>query len=349
MRAAVLWTCILLAGCAKNPTGVVSAPAARAWTGPYVGASEQGDLVIDVVQTGSELRGEVVFGAPEPHYFHVVGSLVADSLRLSLDPSLGPYLFTFEIAARVRSDGMLEGTMALSYTGLVADFGCRPIPRLRTTTAFSIAVPYLVKALAYDGHDLWLSTVGDDYVRMTTAGAVRDTVVIFYRPNTHWTSSALTSDGTLLWGFLPGTVMSPSGSTEYADIVSFSTAGRSPDSFRLWHRPAGLAFDGTEFWSLDSHASKLYRFNHSGTVIDSTHIAVPDAIQLVHDGGHFWTLGWYLKRLYQCDASGEITAIGDLPDQGTGSLQGGLAVSATHVWYAEGPFTFSRIHGLTVQ
>ena len=337
--------CLLLAGCAESPTGVPAAPVARTWIGTFANGTVPGDIVIDLVQSGDEVSGEVVFGQAPTEHLPVQGTLEGDSLQLAT-PATG---FSFILRGRLRADASLEGHMAFSLTGLDADLSCRPLPRLRVSTELSVDVPYAVKAMVFDGGELWLSTATSDYVRMSVAGAIRDTVVVYYRPNTHWTSGALTSDGSRLWGFLPGTAISPSGSYDYSDLVSFNAAGRSPDSLRLWHRTGGLAYDGNDFWSLRADSPRLYRLQPSGVVVDSLQLGIPDAVHLEFDGQHFWTLGWYLKRLYQCNAAGETVAVGDLPGQHSGSFDGGLAVAGANLWYAESHAGYSTIHRLTAR
>lgn len=246
------------------------------------------------------------------------------------------------------ADAGLDGHMAFSLTGLAADITCRSLPRLRVSNEASIDVPYAVEAMAFFEDDLWLSTTTSDYVRMSLAGAVRDTVIVYYSVGTRWTSSALTSDGTRLWGFLPGTVGSPSGSYGYSDLLSFNAEGRLADSLRLWHRTGGLAFDGLDFWSLRADEPKLYRVRRFGAVVDSEQLGIPDAVHLEFDGEHFWTLGWSMKRLYQCDFAGRPLAIGDLPGEDTGSLDGGLTLAGSHLWYAETHAGYSTLHRLSV-
>ncbi len=350
-RVALLLCCgISLAGCDKHPTRVLSTPVARAWIGTFSNESTGGDIVLDLVQTGGELRGEAVIAAPMAQHLYLQGYARGDSFDLALDHSRVPYSFDFTLRARLRPDGWLQGNLAYSPAALAATLTCRPLRRLQVTDEAATEVSYGVGAIAFDGQDLWLSTATDDFVRMTPAGAIRDTVVIYYRGDLRWTSTALTYDGSRLWGFLPGTVMVPGGTNvNYMDVVNFTAAGRSPDSLRLWHRTNGLAFDGADLWSLRSDGPKAYRFTRAGVVTDSVYFGIPDAVHLEFDGRHFWTLGWYMKRLYQCDADGQPVAIGDVPGENTGSSQGGLAVVGSRVWTVETHLGSSTIHRLTVQ
>src|SRR5213594_2958383 len=54
--------------------------------------------------------------------------------------------------------------------------------------------------MKYDGSHLWLSTVGNDYLRVDPDGTIVDTIAIYHEPAAHWTSSVLMFDEALLWG-----------------------------------------------------------------------------------------------------------------------------------------------------
>jgi hypothetical protein len=228
-----------------------------------------------------------------------------------------------------------------------------PLPRRRLSVEAAFVLPYYSKALQWDGQRLWISTLGNDYVRLSADGQVVDAVVVRYGNGFHWTSNALTFDGTLLWGALPGNLISPAGSFEYSEVLAFDAGGRAPDSLRLWERTLGLAHDGSHFWSLRAARPSLVRFDRTGALLDSLPIGIPDPEHLEFDGSRFWTLGYYLARLYELDGSGRVLSICDLPEEesglGLGLGHGGLAVDGSRLWYAKNHIGYTTVYRMTIQ
>jgi hypothetical protein len=343
--------CVVLAGCGdETPTPPEPTPVSHAWIGTFENPDGQANLVLDVVQTGEAVAGELVLEPSLTPYLPVHGSLRSGALHLEIDTRGIPYQYTLALDGHLDAASALTGQLSLSY-GLNGDIVCRPLARGTTQVERSIDLSYDVVALQFDGAHLWLSTSTSDFIRLDPSGAVIDTVVVFYWPGIHWTSTALAFDGTHLWGFLPGTQSSPGGLTNFSNVIAFDAQGRLPDTFVLWHRTNGLAFHQSSFWSLRTDQPKLYRFDPhgpSGVVADSIETDVPDAYHLDSDGQNLWTTGWYMKRLYRLAADGHAELIYDLPGQETGSLQAGIAFEGTHLWYAEAHVDFTRLHRLTL-
>lgn len=344
----------LLAGaCGKHAAHIPTQPAVTtarySWLGSYVGASDQGTVAIDLTRRGSALAGEIVFSSSTSHFFHLVGAMVSDSMDLSLDPAVFPDPTDFTLHARVQADGGMAGNLKLVSSGIDAGVTCRALPRRGVGTHTAQTYPIPVIAIAYDGARLWLSTSGTNYVLMTVDGTPAGTVTIAHSPNASWTSSVLGFDGVRMWGVYPISISGPGGTVNVADLLGFTSAGRTLDSLRLGHRPGGLAFDGASLWSLRGDPIALIRFDSTGRVTDSLRVEIPDANQLAFDGTSFWTVGWYLRRLYEVDAGGHVVAFCDIPGTDPGNLTVGLTVEGSHLWYAEGWLGSTTLHRLSVQ
>jgi len=343
---------LLITGCSKsNVVGVVAVPTQKhTWIGTYSNASTHGDVVVDLAQTGSALTGKIVFGSSGATYLPVSGTMQSDSMFLVVNPAYSPpNPAEFSLRAQVLTNGSLSGTMALASAGLNANLSCRVLPRRTIDADETHSVSSDVIAMTYDGSRLWLSTVGSDYLRVDPNGTIVDTIAIYHEPDAHWTSGVLMFDGALLWGVYPITIMDPGGAINVADLLAFTANGRAPDSVRIEHRPHGLAYDGAHSWSLRGDPAALIRYDATGAVTDSLHLAIPDASQLVFDGAHFWTIGWYLKVLFEVDTSGEVVSVCDLPGTDTGSFPAGLAVEGSHIWYAESPIGAAMLHRMTIR
>ena len=341
-----------LTGCDKNPARVIPPgppppTESRAWIGTYSSAAMSGDIVIDLVRSGDTVRGELVFSAPwEPHVF-VSGTITAESLLIAVDRSVTPSGADFRLRASIQTDSSLAGEMTGTPGPIGAIVACRALPRLSVAEDLAVDVPHAVKGMVHDGSRIWLSTIGSDYLLMSTEGQVTGTVAVFYR-DAHWTSDALTFDGTRLWGALPGAAGTPTGELLlFSEVLAFDSGGRLPDSLRVWHRTTGLAWDGSHFWSLPHVGSTILRFDRAGVVSDSLHLGIPDAVHLEFDGTHFWTLGWFLNRLYRTDAQGRVEAICDLPQDAFAFGAGGIAVEGARLWYASSRIGSATVHRLT--
>ena len=346
---------LLVAGCGDDSSSKVVAAGSTttqrlAWIGTFPDSTGQGDIVLDISQTGPTLTGEVVFGPTGASHFWVSGTSQSDSLFLAPDPAHTPVPIDFYLRAKVLPNGSLSGRMEYPLVGLSTDLSCRPLTRRNLDTDAAQAVPYDVIAIVYDGSYLWLSTTSTDYVRMTPGGAIVDTIAIDHAPAATWTSSVLMYDGALIWGEYPITLMGPGGTlTNVADLLAFTASGRAPDSLRIESRSHGLAYDGAHSWSLLGEPAALIQFDGTGAVTDSLHLGVPDASQLAYYGGRFWTVGWYMRRLYEVDLTGEVVSVCDLPATSVWTFASGLTIEGSHFWYAEGTGGTSTLHRMTIR
>lgn len=350
LASAVPFLGLLIAGCSDDtPTKATpSTPTTtkQAWIGTYASGLGAGDVILDITQTGSSLAGEVVIGPTAATYVPIAGVMSSDSMFLTLDPAVGnPALFSLRL--QVRSDTTCSGTMTVASAGMTADVSCRPLPRRTVDTDEIHEIPSAVITMVYDGSLIWLTTTSD-YLRIQPDGTTVDHVVIPHEPAAVWTSSELMYDGTVIWGVYPITIMGPGGSTNVADLLGFTALGRTPDSIRVDHRPHGMAYDGTRYWSLRNQPGALTSFDRTGAITDSLHVGIPDGSDLGFDGSRFWVLGFMLERLYEVSTAGEVVAICDLPSTGP-SFPIGLATEGQHIWFGEGRIGSTTLHRMTLR
>jgi hypothetical protein len=340
-----LWLPIILAamlqpGCSDDPSDVccLPGPVRILWYGSWTSddQSDHGTMVLDVVDTGSELTGEIVIrsGVDDDLLRHMYMTGVSNGgvLQLRLDTDKVPYQYEFNLEGSIGSGPVLEGTFTHSVYDLAASFQCRGVEVGGTTVESSMNLHTNARGLAFDGSRIWLSTTSSDFIRMDTAGSILDTIAVFIRPDVHWTSDALTSDGTHLWGHLPMTIVSDV-SRNVSDIQEFTTDGVIVRDFRLGHRTSGLAVAGEGWWSLPLESDTLYRFDDTGTILESVEIELPDLVDIDYDGEHFWCIGWFLKRLYKVDGAGTVVRAYDLPAKNEINFPAAIVSDGTHLWY----------------
>jgi len=331
-----------------NPTkATLPTTTKQAWIGTYTSGLGSGDVILDITQTGSSLAGEVVIGPTASTYARLTGVVSSDSMFLSLDPAVGnPAIFSLRL--EVHSDTTCSGTMTVASAGMTADVTCRPLPRRTVDTDETHEIPSSVVTMVYDGSLIWLSA-SEDYARIEpSTGAVVDHVVIHHEPAAVWVSTELMYDGTVVWGMYPITIGGPGGNTNVADLLGFTAAGRTPDSIRVDHRPHGMAYDGSRYWSLRNEPGALTSFDRTGAITDSLHVGIPDGSDLGFDGSRFWVLGFSLERLYEVSTAGEVVAICDLPSTGP-SFKVGLATEGSHIWFGEDRISSTTLHRMTLR
>lgn len=330
---------LLAAGCGDEPPSapVAPPPVAAAWSGTFGSGDEAGYAVVDLVQRDATLLGDVVLWSPAlvsagaaPLRYRVAGTAPADSIRVAsiANPT------AFHMQCEVFGLGGLRGTLTLTDPiVLQVAVECNRIVRGPAPTGAGIELGGAGKALAFDGTQLWIPTVGNDHLLVDPRGSVTGSVAVFLRANTHWTSDALTFDGQRLWGHLPVTTVAPGGSRNTSRLYAFDLHGVVVDSLEIDHRTSGLAYDGSFLWSLDAASPRRHRLDAAGQVTASVALRVPDPIHLEWDGRLFWTTGWLLPRLYALDFNGRVAAMFDLP--APGAFPGGLA-------YANGSMLCAR-------
>lgn len=342
----VLALAVLLSGCATKHTVAPPATSQRTWIGTYETPSGPQAFVLDLVVTGSSVRGQVAMDPASAGLVRVAGTLEGDTLRLGRDPAANANATGFEATCHVAADGHLAGPYALSV-GPSGSLDGHALQRVALATDLVVDLPFDVSGLATGGGFLWLATSGA-YVRMTPSGTIADTIRVLDRPDLYWVSPQLTWDGSKMWGYLPGTIMVPNGHVDYSDLKAFTAAGRTADSIRVWHRTGGLAFDGLYLWSLRDDRPRVYKLGPTGAPLDSIALEAPDATRLAFDGTRFWTTGWNLVRLYVADYSGHTLGIADLPGtEGGEGWPAGVAIDGSTIWfalYARGHSTLYKLH-----
>jgi hypothetical protein len=267
------------------------------------------------------------------------GQRRADQLHLELDVVKVAYPYTSTLDGDLGPDGSLAGELTYAPTALQAGVACRLLARDSLHVQRSTQIATNVIALGRDGTHIWASTTGDDWLLLNHDATPAGQVVVIYENSAHWTSSAVTFDGARLWGFLPVTIIDLEGFHNRSRLLEFTPQGQIVGDAMLGHRTVGLAWDGTDFWSLDSGRATLYRFDRSAAILDSLQLEVPDPYHLEFDGTDFWTLGWYVNNLYRIDASGHTLAVYDLPSPPNSGDPTGLVFDGTSMWYAWGePF-----------
>lgn len=343
----------LVTGCGKD-SPVQPAPSRFTWNGTYSSAGRNGDVIIDVTRSGSTLAGEISISGLGSPYARIAGTLHSKSVSLSLDPTFWSRPEDLQIQGTIGADGGLTGTFEFAPDTVDATLGCRSLARRTVVTdeRQDLAIPVI--AIAFDGHQLWLSTSDQDYKLMDVNGSIHTSVVVIHSPNAHWTSSVLMHDGTRMWGVYPISV----GSDNVADLLGFDVNGRTTDSLQVAYRPKGLAVANSVTWSLRNDPTQLVSFDAGGATTGTLQLAIPDAYGLAFlddpavpptNNRRFWTVGWYLRRLYEVDDAGNVLSMCDLPQVLRGSLPAGLTVEGSHIWYAEGITGHASLHRLTLQ
>ena len=165
-------------------------------------------------------------------------------------------------------------------------------------------------------------------------GNLTDTTVVLTNTGALFISKHLTSDGALVWGFLPAAMSDPGGVTQGIQLIGFDEEGEISDDFFVPIKASGLASTPSESWLVHSHTNAMMRYDDSGAILDSIPVLVPDLSCLDYDGTHFWSLGWFLRRLYKIDKSGDVVAVFDIPEGPWDYMLAGLLFYDTYIWYA---------------
>ncbi len=130
-------------------------------------------------------------------------------------------------------------------------------------------------------------------------------------------------------------VSPPSFSDPLTIFVSFNTPGLSP---------FGLAYDGTDLWTLDAVEKKIYKMNADGNKIGDP-LGYPGESPfglagLAYDGTDLWVSEIGNGRITEMGTSGNRIASFDFP----GKTFAGLAYDGTYLWASE--FGVQTIHKL---
>jgi hypothetical protein len=326
-------------GCSDDPTMVTdddgNTPSTRSvWQGTYnaTPAGDTGVMTLDLTRTNDILEGEIVFRSRVSEYpftyATVTGIVNGTDIRLELMADPDPWQFNF---AASEDMGELTGTFSASPWNLTADIVLQEVAL--DTLAFDSSVPQgASNGLTVHNDELWLAHT-TSFEHRTLKNEHLGNVQVYLSPGLLWTSKPLASDGKDLYGHLPISVQSGGMTSNESDIIRFTTDGIVVDRFRLAHRCAGLTWDGSYLWAVPITSEALYRFDDSGTVLETLPIDIPDAQDIVFDGQGFWAPSWYLSLLYQLDRQGNIVAVYDLPQPSGLSRSLALTWDGEHFWY----------------
>ncbi len=312
------------------------------WQGAYTSSdeSDNGSLVIDALCTGTDVTATFVFQSYTTRdlwgKMYMKGRLIGDELSLSLDMDRVEYLYESSLVATLGQESELNGTF--SYPDLVADIDCV------YHTVDSLAIEYSkyvsgdIYAITSHQDEIWMSYEGtytNGYLRMDEDGNITDTTVVLSDTGALFIGKRLTSDGALVWGYLPAAVTDiHSGTTHGIQLIGFDEEGTISNDFFVPIKATGLASTPSESWLVQSHTSAMLRYDDSGAILDSIPVLVPDLSSLDYDGTHFWSLGWFLRRLYKIDKSGDVVAVFDIPEGPWQYMLAGLLFDGTYIWYA---------------
>jgi len=326
-------------GCSDDPVRPAPTepePRREVWIGAYDGykgeTPQKGPLVLDLVVTGSTARaGLTLREGASASAIQLEGTADDNGFVLGPDPSLkGTWGETPGLSGELSSFSRL----------LTADFQCDRVPVGSLTEKSSVQVSGAVTGLASVAGTLWMSTATQDYLRLDADGAFLDPVTVLYL-GYHWTSDVLASDGTHLWGHLPGTVSTGSGTYNTSRILEFTPSGNIIGEFVVDSRSRGLAWDGSSLWTL-ADGDRLLRLDMAGGSMGSAEVKLIALVGLAYSGDHFWTLGYYEHLLYELDQRGNVVRVYDLP--GGKDYPEGLTFAGDDLWYSRATIT-----GMNVQ
>jgi hypothetical protein len=294
--------------------------------------------MLDITKAGSSATGEVVIRSRDgdSHFWHLYlsGSVRGDEIHFDVDTDRVGYTFSIDFEVTFEEDGTLTGYFHHPVYDVTADFNCIELAQTDAAVDSFIDINAVVLGMAFDGDDTWLSTSGKDYFLLDSTALFVDTVEVFLGLGAHWTSDALTSDSTLLWGHYPVTVSGPGGARNESDVVEFDKNGEIQRTFRVGHRITGLAWSSTGLWSLSTQSDVLYRFDLQGAVLETVEIGIPDLVDVEFDGTDFWAIGWFMKRLYRINRSGDVLTVFHIPGEQGIIFPSGLAFDGKRFWYS---------------
>jgi hypothetical protein len=297
------------------------------WMGRFNGQGVFGYMILDLRAVGAEVTAQLTFrrhGDLDARFATLAGTMNDDVISLGFDYPVGNHdTFTGQ-----RSSS-LTGTFAFTPAGLDVEFECDELEVLPTEVVDRFDVDHPVMALAHDGENLWLSTTSN-FQRISPEGE-RLAVRVFYLVG-YWTTDAFATDGTRLWGHLPGTLIEGNVSRQVSHLIEFDETGTVNSAVLVEHRTAGLAWDGENLWSLEDR-SRLHRLSASGGTLETMDLELVEAHALDYHLGRFWTLGWFARLLFELGPDGRVIRAYDLPTA-AGPYPTGIAFAGDEVWYS---------------
>jgi len=355
--AAILLVFTILPGCDTATTGPPPVdPEYSVWLGSYSSteADDSGAFMIDIYLVEREARAELVIRsheneAPYNHLF-LKGSVRGNDIELRLDTDWIDYGFTLDVDLTVGSGGTMTGTFYFSTYDMTGDITCVELEQAEAAVDTFVDMNAVALGTAFDGDHIWISTSGRDHFLMDSTTAVVDTVIVFLAGEARWTSDALTSGGSLMYGGYPVTVSGPEGSRNESDVVEFEKDGDVIRRFRIGHGTSGLAWSSTDLWSLPIESDSLYRVDLDGAVLEAIPAGVPDLVDIEYDGEYFWAIGWFMRRMYKIDSFGETVAVYHLSLEQGYIFPTALTFDGSHFWYTiNTSYLDSRMYRLSVE
>ncbi|GEM_PF-1000920 len=315
--------------------------------------SDGGVVMLDLEYSGSSVTGRAIIRSRLNEYpyliVHLKGSRQGEAVQLGLDTERIPYQYELTIQATRDLAGDLAGTFFYSIDSLSADFECAVLDEDAAAVDTFVDMNVSVLGLAFDDDNIWISTVSADHILMNTDCSFEDTVTVLMWQGAHWTSDALTWNGTHLWGHLPVTISDGGETRNESEIEKFTREGVITDSFGIPFRTGGLAYDGADLWSLSTGSDSLFRFDTLGTILEGIEIGLPDLVDIEYEDGFFWGIGWFMKRLYKIDPSGEVVRVYHLPGETGIIFPSGIVYDGEHFWYSfNTTYLDARIYKITV-
>jgi hypothetical protein len=360
-----VFAALLLAGCGDEPTSplvrpgvptstwqgsVVVTAAAASRAARRVAVGDQGTVLLDVRTAGADrLDGTLVMrwpGLTYPIVAPLSGTTTSSAVSLSTTGAGDTLAIALAPFGLTRLEGTLTGT--LGGQDIAGNLVLDRIPAANLQAQTFLDLPQAATlSMAVHDDTLWLSTTSDDYLLVTLSGNLVDQIAVEYSPGTFWTSSVLASGSGKLWGHI---VTSTGSSSSVSRVLPFRREGLLSGDFVLPHLSAGLTHDGTDLWSVDNDAQKLYRVTEAGAVVDSVAVANPDLYQLAWDGAHFWSMGWYLPLLWKIEPDGDVVGVFRLSASVTGTFPAGVASDGQYLYAARGDLgttTIARLQLVT--
>jgi hypothetical protein len=160
-------------GCEKKSTSPGSAePYELILLGPYVDEvqGDSGVILLGLEFTGATIAGQAVIRSRKheaPYlYVYLKGSIKGRNVELDLDTDRIPYQYKLTILATKGSSNDLDGAFSFPSGGLEAEFKAVSLETGDTTAEDFVDLDASVHGLAFDGEDIWVSTVSSDYILM---------------------------------------------------------------------------------------------------------------------------------------------------------------------------------------
>ena len=206
-------------------------------------------------------------------------------------------------------------------------------PTGAVVATYHVGIAVGLKAIAYDGTEMWITTKTDKVIKMnplTTTGAGTTYMLTAGRGFSGAMLGGIVSDGTNMWVANTGNDSVTRINEAVGTITDYALpAGTMPN---------GIAFDGHNIWTADGDGT-ITKINSSGGLILGTYTIGSDVIpeSIAYDGTDMWTAN-NDNSVSKITAAGEITTYA-----GTSPEPAGIAFDGTNMWTANGDNSVSVI------